>query len=339
VVFPNRRSGIFLAKALAKRLEKPVWMPTMVSFEDFVLELSGWEKMEKIEAIHALYLSYQEVSKHQEGFDQFYFWGEMILRDFEELDQYLAEPAQLFKTIKDLKEIDEQFYFIDEKHRALMEAFWSHFFPEANATQRAFLETWEVLFPVYQHFTQKLSEKKQGYIGLIYRDFQQRLKNGLIGNEDQSIWFAGFNVLTSAEEQIIKYFIQERQSTILWDLDAYYMEDDQQEAGFFLRQYAKDPILGPTFPQEPEARIKENRYLRMTGVSLEAGQAKALASDLAREEVPGEDTVIILPKEYMLMPVLHAIHPRIEALNITMGYPVKETDVYALVMFSASFRG
>ncbi|MBR07442.1 MAG: hypothetical protein CMP48_07125 [Rickettsiales bacterium] len=334
IVFPNRRAGLFFRKELSKLIEKPIWMPQVISMEDFVSSYSPLRKVEKIEAIFSLYEVYKKHQKRDETFDQFFFWGEMILRDFEEIDQYLVNTDQLFTSIKTQKELDEEFYFLDEEDKKVIQSFWSSFLPKATASQEAFLETWKILRPIYAEYREHLLAKGIAYGGLIYREISDSLSD-VKPQEGSKVYFAGFNALTFAEEKIIKHFVHEYEAEVIWDLDEYYFNNPKQEAGFFLREYGRDSILGKTFPKEPPKRFQTEKNFEATGVSLEVGQTKALAEHLNNLIASGsfdpEKTVVVLPMEHMLFPALHAIPDGVEKVNITMGYPLKETPVYSLL--------
>lgn len=114
MIFPNRRAGLFFRKALAELIDKPIWMPEVCSLEDFVLHHQPMRKMETLEGVFALFEVYKTFQKEEDSFDQFYFWGEMIVKDFNEIDHYLVDPKRLFTSIKTQKELDEEFYFLDE---------------------------------------------------------------------------------------------------------------------------------------------------------------------------------------------------------------------------------
>lgn len=335
IVFPNRRAGLFFSKILSSKIDKPIWMPHVYSMEDFVLSLSPIEKIDTVEAVFDLYDSYISLQPSAEAFDKFYFWGEMIIKDFEEVDHYLINPNQLFTSIKSQKELDEEFYFLTPEERETISQFWSTFLPEATKTQLAFIATWKILLPLYQDFKKRLLAKNKGYGGMIYRHVTELMKEGKIGHDNQLI-FAGFNALTGAEEQILKYFVKETNAHILWDCDAYYLNNPLQESGYFMRQYAVDSVLGKTFRNtELIDRISQPKKIALTGVALEIGQVKALSEKLSalikeKDFVP-EKTVIVLAHEYMLFPVLHALPPEIDKVNITMGYPLKDTPVYTLL--------
>jgi len=332
VVFPNRRAGLFFRQALSTQINKPIWMPRVISMQDFVGQFSKFRTLETLEAVFALFEIYKAHQKEEETFDQFFFWGEMILRDFEEIDQYLVNPEQLFTSIKTQKELDEEFYFLDEEDKRIIQSFWSSFLPKTTKSQEAFLETWKILLPIYQSFTESLKSKGEAYGGLVYREVAENLE-GVKSNA--MLYFAGFNALTFAEEKIIKHFVLEDKARVVWDMDDYYFSNPKQEAGFFLREYRKDSVLGKTFPEEAPKRIAEAKEIRATGVSLEVGQTKALAEHLKELTTSGnydpQKTVVVLPKEHMLFPVLHAVPDEVDKVNITMGYPLKDTPVYSLL--------
>ncbi len=336
MIFPNRRAGLFFKKALAQLIDKPIWMPEVGSLEDFVLRHQPMRKMETLEGVFALFEVYKTFQKEEESFDQFYFWGEMIVKDFNEIDHYLVDPAKLFTSIKTQKELDEEFYFLDEEERKVIQSFWASFLPKSTKTQDAFLETWKILLPIYEKYTAALLERGEAYMGLIYRQFSDRLEQYL-GDYNRKVYFAGFNALTYTEEKIFKYFVRDKGAAIVWDLDDYYFANKRQEAGYFLREYARDTVLGKTFSEEKPKRFadKTAKTISKTGVSLEVGQTKALAQQLdTLSKEPNfslEKVVIVLPQEHMLFPVLHALPDSIDKINITMGFPLKDTPVFSLV--------
>ena len=334
VIFPNRRAGLFFRKELAKLIDQPVFMPEVFSLEDYLIQYTHLEKIETLEAIFELYEVYKELQNKNETFDRFFFWGEMILRDFEEIDQYMVDTKHLFTGIKTQKELDEAFYFLDEEDKAIIQSFWSSFLPDITQTQKLFLETWRILLPLYEGFKQRLRQQGRGFGGMIYRDIAERLEEEKIKTTNK-VYFAGFNALTKTEETIFKYFVRECSAEIVWDVDDYYFNSSQQEAGTFLRTYSKDTLLGRSFPKEAPELIASEKKMTATGVSLEVGQAKVLGEELARiAKEPDFDpskTVVVLPQEHMMFPVLHSIPDAIEKVNITMGYPLKDTSVYSLL--------
>lgn len=333
LVFPNRRAGLFFRQYLSQLIDKPIWSPQLLSIEEFIQKFTSLKAADQISLIFELYQSFKKHQLRDEGFDRFYFWGEMLLRDFDDVDKYLVNPEHIFRGIKSQKELDESFFFLDEENKKTIQNFWQSFLPEASPAQHNFLKTWEVLFPIYQHFRETLIKNNVGYSGLIFREVVENLKTSQYNDK---VIFAGFNALTKAEETLIKHFVEHHSAEIYWDYDQYYFEDPKQEAGQFLRQYAADPVLGKTFEKQVENSFNDkDKQVKTVGVSLEIGQTKA-AGELLEEfaKDPGfqpEKTVVVLPHEHMLFPILNAIPESIQQLNVTMGYPLKDAPLYTLL--------
>ncbi len=333
VVFPNRRAGLFLKKHLSQKVEKPVWSPTTLSLEDFLFSHSKTKKADPLTLIFELFEAFKMHQGQSEGFESFYFWGEMLLRDFEEVDHYLVNPKQLFTYVKDDRQLAEDFYFLDEEQEKIIKKFWQEFLPAATKTQEQFVETWRILMPVYETFKLRIKEQGIGYTSHVYRELVEDL-DGIKRSSDKPLIFAGFNALTPAEEVLIKHFISSFNAEVLWDIDAYYLDDTNQEAGDFLRKYAKDPILGRSFPNPLPKRITQSKEVEVTGVSLEVGQAKLIGEEIDRLMDAGakkEEIVVVLPQDYMLFPILNAIPEKVDKLNVTMGYPLKDTPLFGLL--------
>ncbi len=341
VVFPNRRAGLFLKKHLSKKIDKPVWSPEVVSLEDFLFRFSDTKKLDQLSLIFKLFKAYKTHQQSDEGFEAFYFWGEMLLRDFEEVDHYLVNPDQLFHHIKSDKQIAEDFYFLDEEQERIIQRFWQEFFPTSTKSQDQFVDTWKILAPVYKSFKEQLKTEQVGYTSSIYRELVENIDALKIGDGGSGIKpgtnpliFAGFNALTPAEEQLIKYFVSEHDAEMIWDVDAYYLDDTNQEAGGFLRKYQKDSVFGKAFPTEVPSRLTPDKNVSAIGVALEVGQAKLIGErveELLEVGTKPEDIVIVLPQDYMLFPVLNALPEKLERLNVTMGYPLKETPLFGLL--------
>ena len=334
VVFPNRRAGLFLKKHLSQKIEQPIWSPEVKSLEDFLFQFSKIKKTDTLSLIFELFEAFKKNQEVKEGFESFYFWGEMLLRDFEEVDHYLVDPTQLFHHVKSDRQIAEDFYFLDPEHEKIIRRFWQEFFPTASKSQQDFMETWRILSPVYEEFKTRLATARIGYASLVYRELAESIETKK-PTVNGPLIFAGFNALTPVEEKLVKYFALEHGSEIIWDVDAYYLEDEKQEAGGFLRKYRKDTILGKDFPEEVATSVKADKQVDVTGVSLEVGQAKAIGEQVSKLVISGkakpEEIVIVLPQDYMLFPVLNAIPPEVEKLNVTMGYPLKETPLFGLL--------
>ncbi len=333
IVFPNKRAGLFFRKYLSELTDKPIWSPTILSIEDFVLSFSDKQVANQNRLLFALYTVYKRKIKKAESFDNFYHWGEMILNDFNDIDNYQVDSEHIFRIIKSQKELEDAFYYLPEEDKKTIQTFWAGFLPKPTKTQSDFLRTWEILHVLYQEFNLLLSEKNISYKGRIYREVVDALANDELAVEESPVWFAGFNAFTKTEEQIIKYFIKENNAEIYWDVDAYYLEDEMQEAGFFFREYLKDAVFSESIKRDLQQNVvKKDKSISIHSVALSMGQVKAVGEQLeklsAHQDFSPEKIVIILPDENMLLPMLNSIPEAIEKVNVTMGYPIKNSNYF-----------
>jgi hypothetical protein len=337
LIFPNRRAGLFLRRALARKIKNPVWAPEIYSLEDFLFQYTDVQVADKLTLVYEMYSAYRKVNPEAESLEKFFFWGEVLVGDFEDIDQYLVEPDHLFQSIQTQKELDDAFAYLGDEERLVIQSFWKSFMPQAKGDQLHFLKTWKLLVPIYEDYRKRLADKKLAYKGMVYRSIAEACNADTFdpAQGDSQFWFAGFNALTSAEEAVLKYFVRETNARIFWDMDDYYVRSEQQESGQFFRQYKEDTLLGKTFPAEIPVNFEKPKNIDAVGVSLEIGQAKYVGErleELAKDPswVP-EETVVVMPMEHFLFPVLNSLPEGVKQVNITMGYPLKDTPLFGLL--------
>lgn len=332
VILPNRRAGLFFTQHLGTLIDQPTWMPEVKTIEDLFYELAGKRPADDLTLIFELYRVYQDLHPDPETFDRFFFWGEMILKDFNDVDQFMADPEKLYHHLAEIKELESDLSFLTEGQIELIRQFWNSFISQDKKHQEIFLKFWQLLKPLYRAFQSSLEVSGLAYSGKLYRQVAGNL--GAIEKPSKKYIFLGFNAFTKTEEVLIKHYIKAFGAGIYWDVDAYYTLDRNQEAGLFFREYQKDAVLGPTFPEElPEMIQGKSANIKTYATPLKVNQANLVGSLL--EQIPEgealEETVVILPDEQLLFPVLHALPDRIDQVNVTMGYPVKNAPVYAFL--------
>lgn len=345
VILPNRRATVYLRKFLSERISKPVFAPSLLTIEDFIGSLQSFIVPDKLELIHLLHKSYHEVTgsfrdgKGPEPFDHFYFWGEMLLRDFDEVDKYMVNAEHLFRDLSHQKELDSTFDYLTEEQRVFLKSFWSHFEDHESINKKRFLHVWRKLSEVYLHFKNMLKSHRKAYEGMLHRSVAETLSTGSGTLYDgKIIRFVGFNALTTAEEKIIGHFVLNKKALMWWDIDQYYVNNKTQEAGKFFREYQEHPVFNGTFPQDiPANFIKKQDPLqgkiKLFGAAQPVGQAKLMSEILHRElkNINPEETLIVLPDEKLLTPVLHGISGGVEKLNVTMGFSLSNTPLFNLI--------
>ena len=114
LVFPNRRAGLYFIKYLSARIEKPIWVPSILTINELFKSYSSLQTAGNEVLLFELYRVYRKLNKSTESFDDFYYWGDMLLNDFDDIDKYLVDARLLFSNIQDIKIIDQKFGGLSE---------------------------------------------------------------------------------------------------------------------------------------------------------------------------------------------------------------------------------
>ena len=131
-IFPNRRSMVFFRKYLADTVASdpfaaPMTSPHLTTINDFFCSVGGISVTDRVRLLLALYDCYSKLNQKAESLDDFIFWGDVILGDFNDVDKYLVDPSQLFTNIADYKSLQDTFEYLSETQKAAIKGFLSHF--------------------------------------------------------------------------------------------------------------------------------------------------------------------------------------------------------------------
>ncbi len=344
VIFPSRRAGLYFKRYFSKYITSPCWSPEVLSLTDFISKYSGLEIKDNLPIIFELYEIYSTYFP-EESFEDFIYWGEIIINDFDIIDKYLVDDTQIFKAIKDWKEIEVKFPTeIPEEYSI----FWQTLLETKTPEKESFLKTWEALGKIYKEFTSLLISKKIAYEGLAFRQLFNLLSSGKDINKEKII-FTGFYAFSKAEEEIISYLIEKNKAELFFDIDNFYFDNQNQEAGYYLRKsiekfkaVAKKKKLKTEdyiFIIDSNNLLSKDKKISIIGAPLQTGMVKALGAKLleivkssnnSKENL--NDTVVILPDESILLQVLYSIPDEIGEFNVTLGFPFKNTPLFSLLL-------
>ncbi|MDQ1353334.1 MAG: ATP-dependent helicase/nuclease subunit [Acidobacteriota bacterium] len=315
-IFPTRRACIYFMHHL--RLKKPtgtaVWAPKVSAIDDFIAGLSQYTVADPLDLVFELYDVYNEhIRNYPKKFEDFYAWGKMIINDFNEIDQHLIDTGELFRTLAEFKEVED--ITKDEK----------------SDIYNRYTGFWEDLGVLYQKFNRLLKTKNKAYEGMVYRETVENMERITQTLAWDKVIFCGFNALTRAEEVIISHLLKEGKAEIYWDMDRYFVEDANQEAGFFFRKSIEDLKL--TEPEWVEDQLSARKQITLIGVQSKVSQAKVLGlklQDLQQHATDPEKVAVVLPDEILLFPVLNSLPEWVDKINITIGFPLQQTPVFSL---------
>ena len=337
-VFPNRRTGLFFQKYLSEVADIPLFSPTILTINDLFIQLSGKQSADRISMLFTLYDIYIRQSGSTETFDEFLYWGEMLLNDFDDIDKYMANARMLFSNVTDLREIENDFDFLSDEQIAAIRSFWSSFYPRGDTpNQQQFLAVWQVLYDLYEEFRATLAAEGKGYEGMIFREVVESMERGESPDLPyEQIVFVGLNALSVSEERFLAQLQKRKIADFYWDYVSDKVTDPDNKASYFVSRNRKSFPSSMKLP--PEEKVKTE--IEVIGIPSGIGQAKhvyTLLSDWCKEaEMSSEEalrTAVILPDEHLLIPVLNAIPEQIRRINVTMGYPLAGTPVASLIEY------
>lgn len=336
ILFPSRRAQLFFTDALSRLTDVPLWQPQFESIDRLMTSIAGIEHGERVRLITELYNVYREFHT-DEKFDKFYFWGEMLLNDFDAIDKYMIDADVLFANISDLKQIESDLSYITDRQWEVITRFWSVLNDDKDPSlhKQRFLKIWRTLCPIYHRFRERLRELGIGYGGMIQREAVERIEADDFELEDGGANYvvAGFNALSKCEKRLFDYLAVNRTTDFYWDYDRYYL-DEHQEAGLFLRENLVRYPQSTTFASQIDnlsARDKRLTSVATASNVLQCKYVNRLLRQMMADGVPMDKrTAIVLTDENLLQPLLYSMPEDIE-LNVTMGFPVRQTVAYSLV--------
>ena len=345
-VFPNRRSMVWFRKHLCSAVKDvPLLAPQMLTINDFFSRVSGVPASDRVRLLLELYDSYKALNPKAESLDEFIFWGDVILADFNDVDKYLVDPKQLFANVADFKALQDTFEYLTDTQREAIKGFLSHFNDQSGKltvdlgtddpdVKGRFLQIWNILYPLYVNYNKSLADKGMAYEGMVYRSLAERLKSMSVEDVFQDIFhegttfvFVGLNALNECEKTLLRKLRDAGRAEFCWDWSGDMIKDPQNRSSFFMA----DNVL--EFPQaarwDPEG--VECPEINVISLASSAGQAKRLPDILRQRTGAPEECAVVLPDEGLLKSVLNSIPEEIHDINVTMGLPMNGSLFYTMM--------
>ena len=329
IIVPNRRTELFLKKEIVNNLKQTSWLPQIITIKSIFETNSKLIIEDDLLLISKLFTVYKKCTGSNESFDNFYYWGQIILSDFDDIDKYLVNAENLFTSIKDIQEIDSKFSSFDEDELRIIKTFWSNIDIEKESSHKTeFLNLWSKMSDIYAGFKKILSDEGLAYQGMAYRNLVENIAN--LNFEKKKYFILGFNALNKCEIEVFKFLKNNRETTFFWDYDDYYVKNEKNEAGRFLRNNLK---LFPNNTKFNTNRIN-NSNLEVEVISLPSSVAQVkLIEEILTEwkkepDFDVEKIAIALGDEGLLIPLMTSIPDFVGNYNITMGFPLKNTKAF-----------
>lgn len=333
IVVPGKRAGIHIKKCFGKIIDKPIFLPQITTINELVKQSAGITVIDSFILVFKLFEVYKRHVKTEESFDEFFYWGEMLLNDFDDIDKYSISAKDLFSNIESIKEIDQQFAYLDKEQIDVIRQFWGSFIAEKlSSDQDSFYEIWKKLYPIYVEFTEQLKTEKLGYEGLAYRLVVDSIRDGNSQLFPQEKYlFLGFNALNQCEHLLFKELRTQEKARFYWDVDHYYYDNTIHEAGYFVRQNIKMHGNELNAISDNLLSKKDLSIISAPSSVIQVKHVSSIIQSWIENAIDLSSCAIILCDENLLLSMLYSLPSEVKAVNITMGFPIKVTPVYTTI--------
>ncbi|MFH0802471.1 MAG: PD-(D/E)XK nuclease family protein [bacterium] len=295
VVFPGKRPGHFLRQEIARRLGRPFRPPSILSMDglaDFICERSGAGEL-KVSDLDSLAILYR---LHREAPGP----GNLLPLSLEE---FLPWGFRLLSDLENLK--------IERVSPRSLEGVGQVFGADMPGTLKILLGG---IHRLYEDFYCKLKDSS-----LSTRSSRYSLAAESIGAlhlpDIEQIIMAGLYRLTRSEREIISA-LGEREKVVFLFQDGPGMAEILKEL--------------KVTPEEPEGTAENPRFFFQQAADVH-GEVLGLKEALKGEPPPDQGQVIVLPEPRTLFPLVQQVLPGVLEYNISMGYPLLRTPIYALL--------
>ncbi len=305
VVLPANRAKLFLKKYLNEKSQKALWAPRCFVLPELVQWLSEKKISSSLDQTIALYEAYQKATAQPQAFETFCSWAPTVLNDFNDADQYLVDAKSLFTNLRNIEYVEH----------------WSLRSEKLSTTQERYLTFWEDLGKTYFALQQESETyKAQSYASLTRWIashtplVEAKLKN-------LTVWFAGLASLSPAEDAFVKMIGGNCTTKIMWDTDDYYLKDEMNNAGSFLRKYSAlnhIPIPSENILDSAPKSFHLNETTTPSGeVFAAANKLMQMSSDELNK------TAIVLADPSLAEALMDALPLLDVPVNLAMGLPLR----------------
>lgn len=313
-VLPSQRAGVFVKQTLKNTITTG-FLPEIINIEQFVSQISGIQKADAVQLLFYFYTIYKEQEPNPDSFEIFSSWAFTVIQDFNEIDQHLINSKDIFIYLRDIQRLKQWSVAGTFQETELMK---DHF---------KFIEK---LNEYYNAFYQFLLENKIGYQGVLYREATKNVDAYISKHPKKQLFFIGFNSLNASEDFLFQKFLSEGNSAVYWDIDAAFLNSNHQ-AGTFIRRckanwkyYQKNELktVGNWF--------SEDKKIAIIGAAKNVSQIK-YAGEVLSKLSNYNNTAVVLADESLLPSMLNSLPNSVKAINITMGYPLKDIPTTTLI--------
>ncbi len=318
MVIPGKRPMIFIKDRLKKKYQYSGFLPDFFTAEEIIAEISRKIPIQNISIILFAYAKYIEYFP-SESFDNFIKWFPTLLKDWDDMMKFSKNDEAVLSYMIDDERIKN---WSNQKIGDESEVFKKNY------------DFWKNAGEFLPKLKESLLEKGFATSGMLHEEAKKNIQE-YCNNIDKKFVFVGFNAFTPIEELLVKTLMKEKKAICYFQSDKYYVENDIQEAGQFIRKYLK----WNEFSDRENFHWVENDFEKEKDISIyevsgSISQTKLLPSIFKEIKDKNndylEDTALILLDENLLPASIDVLND-VQKINITMGFPLKNLDFSILI--------
>lgn len=305
IVLPGKRPVVFIKKILREKQYNGL-LPQFLTIEDMIVSIADKQPISGIALWLFAYRTYQSVDQ-SEDFGGFLKWFPTLQKDWDDMLKFADNDTKVLQ------------YMLDEERIKN----WGENLGEDDNPRKRNLNFWRKMNAFLPELKLKLEEKSWATSGMIHEAARFHIEKMAQETSEQYV-FCGFNAFTPTEELLVKSLLSWDKATCYFQADQYYINDERQEAGKFLRQHMKwkafNDYRGFNWIENQFSQPKSIKTYEVSGNIVQTKVLPKIFQDLKPEDY--SKTAVILLDENLLPASLDAMS-QVDNLNITMGFPLK----------------
>ena len=306
IIVPSERSKWHLKQQLIKCCKTPFILPEIKTIQNYFNYISNLFPISNMEAKFILYNEAVKLDS-KINFKEFHSHSSSLLKSFNDIERNLINHETLFNELNNITEIDQ--WSLNEKN--------------LSVNQQNFIFQFKKTGQLFKSFKKILIKKRKGTSGIINREIAENLSKFL--NDKTNIYFLGLNALSKSEEAIINYLQKNNIAKIMVDVDEFYVQNKNHEAGYFYRKHlSKD--YNPPFN-------KIKKYFKNINIysSNSANQQVEIVYNIIKNS--DKNYAVLLMDESLGPLVYEKLHSSKKSINFSSGLKNKYFENHKLVSF------
>ena len=352
LVLPSHRAGLVLKDELLRlqqeRHAQAIWAPqvqTLTQLQDSLSPLYAEDELFTIVRLYKLYRQSSIVTGSElMPLDMFYGWGRQMISDFTNVDASMPaeQVPNFFANTVAAHELSQ--WQLDpeteERLRGLMaNGSTDEWQKDENSIRAQYEFLWRQIHELYTALRAEMTAEQKGYAGLRQRAVIENWDSEYVQSKiaGRTYIFVGFNYLLPVERDLMMRLRDNGQARFYWD----FVRDFETNSKAFSFAELNSGILGNALSPVAQSRLS-NHPSEVTVVECVSREAQAQYVHRWLQEnytAKGQKVGVVICDENMLESVIYtlpAITPEGESepapINITKGFPLRNTAIYARVL-------